>query len=318
MKKLLIIALIFITIGGIILGVAFIMGLSKDMLAAQKSEIFNYEPASQTFSQPFTNIEIELTIQRLELHLETRTDVKVDYFTSNEYEISTIVESNTFKFISRNQKWVYSSLFSIFNLFDYQENVVKVYVPNIPYNEIKISVMNSSLSFNNLESQKLNVKVTNGNLSLTNGKVTECFLSTTNGSIKVDNFMGLLLNCETTNGQIEGKSITTSDSIKFKTTNDRVTLSNSESTNIEVKSTNGNIEVKGTVFTKLDAKTTNGKISLSTSFSINDYKQSFSTTNGSIYINSVWHGTKHANSKPDTKSIILKTTNGPIYVTSIE
>lgn len=202
----------------------------------------------------------------------------------------------------------------IYNLFNDDEQYIKLYIPDGECESIDVSTANENIVIEDISAtKKVSADTTNANITFSNVSGETLSAVTTNSNVGVEGVTAEEFTVSTSNGTIQLSNVQ-ADQLSVKTSNGRVTLEEVSGVEALLKTTNAEISLRKVLFDGvLEAHTSNSSIKASLYGEENDYYYELKTSNGSIKIGSDVHGTKYTGGKGQSK-LKLTTSNADITV----
>lgn len=245
MKKLMLIGLLLLILGGVGVGLTF--------TEAQKNEqqTLSTDISEENINELFVKVKnSSVTVER-----SSQEDIVVTYTgNTNQNKLVTDVHGTELFVEVKSSHWKLVS----FDFFA-RGNKLTIALPEKLYDKIKVDSKNGSIHIANLDTEQLDVKTANGSIT-TEAIAGNVDAYTDNGSVNAKNITGSIT-AETSNGRIRLAHIT--GDVTGKTENGSVVFENDKVTQqIALTSSNGSVTLE--LSERLDDVTLNLKTELGT------------------------------------------------------
>ncbi|SHN27725.1 DUF4097 family beta strand repeat-containing protein [Gracilibacillus kekensis] len=261
LKKIIVIAVVCVLIGGI--GSAVAYSYYEPSMIEESAEITN--PDIISFDIRVNNEAVKMVPS-----IDDSIRVELTGNAVSEKKNNLIVEENgsTLVIETENEK---RKLFS-FNFFDFNRTLT-IYVPEREYESLQAEIDNGSIRVKEMNAQNVFATTKNGKINLLNIISDQVEVSTNNGKIELENVDGRLIG-KTNNGAISLVSKELDRQIDFQTDNGSINIqTEKEPTNVvfDTKTNNGSINlfndssydiITGEGENKIKLRTKNGSITV--------------------------------------------------------
>ncbi len=202
----------------------------------------------------------------------------------------------------------------IYNLFNDDEQYIKLYIPDGGCGFIDVSTANENIVIEDISATgKVSAGTTNARITFSNVSGETLSAVTTNSNVVVEGVTAEELTVTTSNGTAQLSNVQ-ADRLNVKTSNGEVELEGVSGVEALLKTTNAEIALREVYFDgAFEAHTSNGSIKALLYGEDSDYCYELKTSNGSIKLGSDVHGTKYTGGKGQSK-LKLNTSNADITV----
>ncbi len=282
-----------------------------------------------------TTIVLDMKNRKIVVGESATGKIEVSYYESEKDPIDGLAEGDTYT-LENKPTWYFGFMGWMMNMRNwFTDDRTTVYV-NIPsgtswillletengdvsleamdfLSDITVTTENGNIVLEDLETGVLSADTENGGVTLRNVACTSADLGTTNGRINLSQVQTGAISIADVNGDITFTDVQAA-SVVGVNTNGRYDFTDVTVTgSINVRTTNGNIELTRMTTGDLSCETTNGSIDVSLYGTYENYRATFQSVTGSVYVDgeSEGEGTHHDSM---TDSVSLRTTTGSIDI----
>lgn len=256
MKNALIItAVCLLTLGVVIVGVAFLSsGFDITKLGTKKFEEKTYMPDGD-----FDSIEIDVFTSDIDLKPSEDGKFKVVALENDALPTSVKIENGKLLISTTdNRKW-----YDHINLFGFTSPRVTVFLPDAAYESLNVEASTGDITLpDSFRFKNVSVKLSTGDVEIASNISESLSVKSSTGSITVSGTAGRSITLTASTGRITLSSSSASDNITLEATTGDVRLKDISCNGLTVETTTGDIKIEGARCNNLSATLDTGDISL--------------------------------------------------------